>query len=195
MRAPLGWSAGGALRRRRKNFWNSCCTFWQQYCEGYHAFQRYESPPSSAVSSRICVYLSFSMHLALSASLPFLSSLPPPPLTSRSPSPLPSPSTSLPLSLPPCRLTLSPSFSVSFYLAVSFFFSLSLSLAACRPPCCSCSGVNGPAKNPRGLRRTGESERATRPTWGEGSKTIGPSRPKSEARGPPAAKRRVKWKS
>ena len=128
MRAPLGWSAGGALRRRRKNFWNSCCTFWQQYCEGYHAFQRYESPPSSAVSSRICVCLSFSMHLALSASLPFLSSLPPPPLTSRSPSPLPSLSTSLPLSLPPCRLTLSPSFSVSFYLAMSFFvFSLSVS--------------------------------------------------------------------
>ena len=92
------------------------------------------------------------------------------------------------------------SLSLLLFLSLSispclFLFSLSLSLAACRPPCCSCSGVNGPAKNPRGLRRTGESERATRPTWGEGSKTIGPSRPKSEARGPPAAKRRVKWKS
>lgn len=87
------------------------------------------------------------------------------------------------------------SFFFCFSLSRHFFLSLSLSLAARRPPCCSRSAVNGPAKNPRGLQRIGESEQATRPTWGEGSKTTGPTRPKSEAGGPPAAERRVRGKS
>ena len=116
-------------------------------------------------------------------------------------------------SSPYLTLSLAPSFSFYFspslalfprvvflsffflFLSISPFLSLSLSLAARRPPCCSRSAVNGPAKNPRGLQRIGESEQATRPTWGEGSKTTGPTRPKSEAGGPPAAERRVRGKS
>ena len=141
----------------------------------------------------VCICFSLSLFLSLCASLfPFLPASPhclPSPFISRFLSPPPSLSTSLPLSL--CLPASSLSLSLSFFLSLSRHFSVSrcLSLAARRPPCCSRSDVNGPARHPRGLRRIGERPpgtkqptRATRPTWREGSKTPGPTRPKSDAK-------------
>ena len=136
MRAPLGWSAGGGSPPEAEQFWNSCCTFSQQYCEGYHAFQRYESPPSSAVSFRICVYLSPSLCTSLFPLLPpsprCLTLLPLPHALSR-------PFLlflllSLSRSVSPCCRSLI----LFLFLSISPFLSLSLSLSL---SCCSSAAV------------------------------------------------------
>ena len=131
----------------------------------------------------VCICFSLSFFLFAPRSFPF-SPLPliasPPPLSHAFSRPLLLfLLLSLSRSVSPRRLSLSRHFSVS----------RCLSLAARRPPCCSRSDVNGPARHPRGLRRIGERPpgtkqptRATRPTWREGSKTPGPTRPKSDAK-------------